>query len=80
MGSELSGRSGANEKQLADVISIGQSVTSCAVRNSHAVGSSGAIVDSIAEPRGIVRVPVASPGSLLSGCNCATSIDGVGAR
>ena len=25
-------------------------------------------------------VPVASPGSLLSGCNCATSIDGVGAR
>ena len=59
--------------------STGHRVTSCEVRNSHAVASSDAAALESGLPRGTVG-PTARFGSLGSGLSWATSIDGVGAR
>ncbi len=79
IGSLFSGRSGANEKYLAAVTDTGQSLTSCAVRNSHGVASFACSRPCIGLPRGM-RGPASRLGSFGSGRNCATSIEGVGAR
>ncbi len=79
IGSVFSGRSGAKEKYLAAVTDTGQSLTSCAVRNSHGVASFACSRLCIGLPRGILG-PARRFGSFGSGLNCATSIEGVGAR
>ena len=66
IGSLFSGRSGAKEKYLAAVTATGQSLTSCAVRNSHGVASLACSRLCIGLPRGI-RGPASRFGSFGSG-------------